>query len=40
MTLLYALNDKRVISALDLLRSVLRDRIQHHADLIDEFVPE
>ena len=40
MTLLYALNDKRVISALDLLRNVLRDRIQHHADLIDEFVPE
>jgi DNA-binding transcriptional ArsR family regulator len=39
MTIQYELVDQRVIEALDLLRSVLRDRIQHHADLMDEFVP-
>ncbi len=39
MTLQYELTDQRVIEALDLLRSVLRDRIQHHAALIDEFIP-
>jgi ArsR family transcriptional regulator len=35
----YELTDHRVIDALDILRSVLRERIQHHADLMDEFVP-
>ena len=39
MVINYELTDKRVIEALDILRSVLRDRIQHHADLIDEFIP-
>jgi DNA-binding transcriptional ArsR family regulator len=32
----YELIDRRVIEALDLLRGVLRDRIQRSADLIDE----
>jgi DNA-binding transcriptional ArsR family regulator len=32
----YELTDRRVIEALDLLRSVLRDRIQYRANLIDE----
>ena len=35
----YELTDHRVIEALDILRSVLRERIQHHADLMDEFIP-
>jgi ArsR family transcriptional regulator len=35
----YELTDPRVIAALDILRSVLRERIQHHADLMDEFIP-
>ena len=35
----YELTDHRVIEALDLLRSVLREQIQHHADLMDEFIP-
>ncbi len=35
-TVQYELNDRRVIEALDLLRAVLRDRIQHRASLIDE----
>jgi DNA-binding transcriptional ArsR family regulator len=35
----YELTDHRVIDALDILRSVLRERIQHHADLMDEFIP-
>jgi DNA-binding transcriptional ArsR family regulator len=35
----YELTDHRIIDALDILRSVLRERIQHHADLIDEFIP-
>jgi DNA-binding transcriptional ArsR family regulator len=39
MTVQYELSDRRVIDALDLLRSVLRDRIQHHAELMDEFIP-
>ena len=30
----YALTDKRVIEALDLLRAVLRERIEHRASLI------
>jgi hypothetical protein len=37
-SLLYELVDRRVIEALDLLRGVLRDRIQRSADLIDELV--
>ncbi len=32
----YELSDRRVIEALDLLRAVLRDRIEHRASLIDE----
>ncbi len=32
----YVLTDPRVIQALDILRSVLRDRIQSRADLINE----
>lgn len=32
----YSLLDPRVISALDILRSILRDRIEHHASLIIE----
>jgi DNA-binding transcriptional ArsR family regulator len=36
---LYELTDHRVIEALDLLRGVLRDRIQRGADLISEFAP-
>jgi len=38
MSIHYELADKRVIEALDLLRGVLRDRIQRSADLIDELV--
>jgi len=30
----YALVDQRVIGALDMLRAILRDRIEHHASLI------
>jgi ArsR family transcriptional regulator len=37
-SVLYELTDRRVIEALDLLRGVLRDRIQRSADLIDELV--
>jgi DNA-binding transcriptional ArsR family regulator len=33
-TVQYELTDHRVIEALDLLRSILRDRIQHSASLI------
>lgn len=32
----YHLTDRRLIKALDLLRSVLRDRLAHRASLIDE----
>jgi DNA-binding transcriptional ArsR family regulator len=39
MSTQYELADARVIEALDLLRSVLRDRIQHHAELMDELNP-
>ena len=35
-TITYQLSDKRLIQALDLLRSVLRDRIAHNANLMDE----
>jgi DNA-binding transcriptional ArsR family regulator len=38
MNVQYELADPRVIQALDLLRSVLRDRIQHRADLIEEMI--
>ena len=36
-TITYHLSDKRLIKALDLLRSVLRDRISHRASLMEEF---
>ena len=32
----YSLNDQRIIRALDLLRSVLRDRLMAHANLMEE----
>ena len=35
-TITYQISDKRLILALDLLRSVLRDRIAHNANLMDE----
>jgi len=35
-SVLYELTDHRVIEALDLLRGVLRERIQHSANLMDE----
>ena len=35
----YELTDRRVIDALDTLRSVLRDRIQSRAALINEITP-
>jgi ArsR family transcriptional regulator len=35
-TMLYQLADRRLIDALDILRSVLRDRIMHRANLITE----
>jgi DNA-binding transcriptional ArsR family regulator len=35
-TITYQLADKRLTQALDLLRSVLRDRIAHNANLMDE----
>jgi len=35
----YELTDRRVIKALDLLRDVLRDRIQQRANLIEELIP-
>jgi ArsR family transcriptional regulator len=38
-SVVYELTDRRVIDALDLLRGVLRDRIQRSADLIEEFIP-
>ena len=37
-TITYQLADKRLIQALDLLRSVLRERIIHNADLMDSIV--
>ena len=36
-TITYHLSDKRLIKALDLLRSVLRDRISHRASLMEVF---
>lgn len=35
-TVTYRLGDQRLIEALDLLRSVLRDRIAHRASLMEE----
>ncbi len=35
-TVTYRLSDQRLIQALDLLRSVLRDRIAHRASLMEE----
>jgi ArsR family transcriptional regulator len=35
-TINYHLTDRRLIKALDLLRSVLRDRLAHRASLIEE----
>ena len=35
-TITYQIADKRLIQALDLLRSVLRERITHNANLMDE----
>ena len=35
-TITYQISDNRLIQALDLLRSVLRDRIAHNATLMDE----
>lgn len=37
-TITYHLSDKRLIKALDLLRSVLRDRLTHRASLMEEVV--
>lgn len=34
--IVYALNDRRIIQALDLLRSVLRDRLRERANLMEE----
>ncbi len=36
VTIQYELNDKRLIQALDLLRSVLRDRLAYRANLMEE----
>ena len=36
-TIIYHLSDKRLIEALDLLRSVLRERISRRASLMEEF---
>lgn len=36
VSILYQISDKRLIQALDLLRGVLRDRIAHNADLMEE----
>lgn len=38
VVILYHLNDPRLIEALDLLRSVLRDRINHRANLMEEII--
>ncbi len=35
----YHLNDRRIIQALDLLRSVLRDRLMARANLMEEITP-
>jgi hypothetical protein len=39
MNVLYELTDLRIIEALDLLRAVLRDGIQHSANLMEEISP-
>jgi DNA-binding transcriptional ArsR family regulator len=36
MTVQYSLSDRRVIDALDILRSIMRDSIQKRASLIEE----
>ena len=36
-TITYHLSDRRLIDALDILRSVLRDRLAHRASLMEEF---
>ncbi len=38
-SLLYKLTDTRLIDALDILRTVLRDRIVHRASLMSEITP-
>ena len=40
VTIQYELADRRLIQALDLLRSVLRDRIAHSANLMEEIQAE
>ena len=35
-TIIYHLSDRRLIDALDILRSVLRDRLAHRASLMEE----
>lgn len=35
----YHLNDRRILQALDLLRSVLRDRLMARANLMEEITP-
>jgi len=35
-TIIYHLSDKRIIEAMDILRSVLRDRLAHRASLMEE----
>ena len=35
-TIVYHLSDRRLIDALDILRSVLRDRLAHRASLMEE----
>lgn len=37
--MLYSLTDRRLIEALDTLRTVMRDRIMHRANLITEMEP-
>jgi ArsR family transcriptional regulator len=39
-SVVYHLTDERLIEALDLLRAVLRDRIQHRANLLDTLPSE
>jgi ArsR family transcriptional regulator len=39
-TITYSLADSRLIDAIDLLRAVMRDRITHHASLMEELIPE
>jgi ArsR family transcriptional regulator len=34
----YELTDPRLIQALDLLRSIMRDHLRHHASLVDEIL--